>query len=180
MEVQSHIRNVAPIVRRAFQSMGIGQKAHAHGAGDSARVVGDQAHHVQRILLDVLGEVRDGVQELADMDGQVQGRAELDQALLIGRADRVFEPRIVQLIQEASNRHGLEAVIALHGIVHQDIFVANRLAYLSKLLHVPDVAGDGRPLGVLAAAGMNLVSPVPEAYGLQHIGDIVFHRGKML
>ena len=81
VEMHGQIRGIAPVVRRAFQSVRIGQQAHAHGAADAAHVVGDQAHHIQRAALDVLGEVGDGAMELADVQRKIERAAQFDQTL---------------------------------------------------------------------------------------------------
>ncbi len=114
------------------------------------------------------------------MQGQIKRGREFNKAFHIGGANRIFEPQVVKLIEQPAYLKSFEAVVLLHGIVREDILIAQSLTQLFDLFHVANVRGDGRSFFMLTGAGMNFIARIAFLLSLHGIGHVVFYGGEML
>src|ERR1017187_6043705 len=114
------------------------------------------------------------------MPWQVQLALQLDETFLVNRTDRILEPQIVELVEQSTDGQGLETVVHLYRVMHQDKFVADRFANFADYFHVPDVCRDFRSGAVLAASGMNLIALVAELLGLECVRYVVLDGRQMI
>src|ERR1051325_6830487 len=130
---------VAPGVQRDGQAMRIRERGDAHDLADAAGARDVGLENIHGRPRDELLEVVDGMEILAERDGNFRGCFQLRVARRVGEEHRLLEPADAELGERLDRALGGREIVAHVGVAHERELGTDGLAHRA---HALDVARD--------------------------------------